>query len=88
MGLRVEEVIGRAITFVQVPNQRLFAVKAAARYLGIHAQTLRKLVGLGLLEARRMGSRRMFTLEELDRFIEDLPRAGENPRIPFGKRGI
>ena len=78
--------IGKPVALIQVPNQRLFSVQAAARYLGVHVQTLRKLSDLGLLPARRLGSHRVFTLEDLDRFIETLPQwydaVGESPRIP------
>ncbi len=83
--------IGKPVALIQVPNQRLFSVKAAARYLGLHEQTLRKFSDLGLLEARRLGSRRVFTLEELNQFVDGLPRwydaVGESPRIPVFKKG-
>ena len=62
--------IGKPVAFIQVPNQRLFGPKAAAKYLGVHEQTLRKLTGLGELAARKMGSRRVYALEDLDRYIE------------------
>ena len=82
--------IGKPVALIQVPNQRLFSVKSAARYLGLHEQTLRKFSDLGLLEARRLGSRRVFTLEELNRFVDGLPQwydaVGESPRIPFLER--
>lgn len=65
--------IGKPIALIQVPNQRLFGLKAAARYLGMHQQTLRKLTALGRLETRRFGKRRAYTLESLDAFIESLP---------------
>ena len=66
--------IGKPVVFIQVPNQRLFGTKAAAKYLGLHEQTLRKLTDLGEVSARRMGSRRVYALEDLDRYIESLPR--------------
>jgi excisionase family DNA binding protein len=66
-------VIGKPIALIQVPNQRLFGTKAAARYLGIHEQTLRKLTDTGELEARKMGTRRVYDLEALNRYIESLP---------------
>jgi excisionase family DNA binding protein len=66
--------IGKPVAIIQIPNQRLFGTKAAARYLGIHEQTLRKLTDLGELPARRRGARRVYTLEDLDRFIESLPQ--------------
>ena len=73
--------IGKPIALIQVPNQRLFGTKAAARYLGIHVQTLRKLTDLMEIPAKRMGSRRVYTLEELNRYIDSLPewydRAGK-----------
>ena len=66
--------IGKPVAFIQVPNQRLFGTKAAAKYLGVHEQTLRKLTDLGEVAARRMGSRRVYALEDLDGYIESLPR--------------
>ena len=66
--------IGKAIALIQVPNQRLFGTKAAARYLGIHEQTLRKLTDLGEITAHRMGHRRAYRLEDLDVYIDSLPR--------------
>ena len=66
--------IGKVIALIQVPNQRLFGTKAAARYLGIHEQTLRKLTELGELAALRMGHRRVYRLEDLDAYIAALPR--------------
>lgn len=85
--------IGKTTALIQVPNQRLFSVKAAAKYLGIHEQTLRKLTDLGEIQAQRMGSRRVFKLEELDRFIDSLPPwcdygLDENPRIPLERREV
>ena len=71
--------IGRPVALIQVPNQRLFSTKAAARYLGVHEQTLRKFVDLGLLTARRLNTRRAFSLEDLDRFIDQLPEWYPDP---------
>ncbi len=65
--------IGKPLALIQVPNQRLFGIKAASRYLGLHEQTLRKLTDLGEIKARRLGGRRAYTLQELDRFIDTLP---------------
>ena len=39
--------IGEPIALTKIPNQRLFGTKAAARYLGLHEQTLRKLTAEG-----------------------------------------
>ena len=65
--------IGKPVVLIQVPNQRLFGIKAASRYLDMHAQTLRKLTDLGEIKARKLGGRRAYTLQELDRFIDTLP---------------
>ena len=65
--------IGNPVKLIQIPNQRLFGTKAAARYLGLHEQTLRKLTAEGLLPSRRLGCRRVYLLDDLDRFIAALP---------------
>ncbi len=79
--------IGKTIALIRIPNQRLFSTQAAARYLGICEDTLRTYADLGDIPARRLGRRRVFTLEDLDTFIEALPAyrsvdtldAAENP---------
>ena len=71
--------IGKPIALTQGPNQRLFGMKAASRYLGLHEQTLRKLTDLGEIKARRMGSRRVYALEDLDSYIDSLPRWYHGP---------
>ncbi len=58
---------------IQVPNQRLFSTKDAARYIGVHPDTLRKYADLGFIKAHQLQRRRVFALEDLDRFIEGLP---------------
>ncbi len=65
--------IGKSIALIQVPNQRLFSTKAAARYLGVHPDTLRKYADLGWINARKLERRRVFALEDLDQFIDCLP---------------
>ena len=65
--------IGKPIALIQVPNQRLFGMKAAAQYLGVHPDTLRKYADLGWIKARRLENRRVFTLEDLNAFIDALP---------------
>ena len=65
--------IGKPIALIQVPNQRLFSVRAAAQYLGIHEQTLRKLTEEGEVRAHRSGSRRVYALEDLDSYVASLP---------------
>ncbi len=73
--------IGKPVTLIQVPNQRLFSTKAAAQYLGIHEQTLRKYSDLGRISPRRLENRRVFTLEDLDSFIEELPEWYPDPDV-------
>ena len=60
-------------TVIQVPNQRLFSTKAAALYLGVHPDTLRKYADEGRIKARRLEKRRVFALEDLNAFIDALP---------------
>jgi excisionase family DNA binding protein len=59
---------------MQVPAQRLFGPKAAARYLGISDDTLRKYADLGEIPAYRfINGHRAFKLEDLNRLIDSLP---------------
>jgi len=60
---------GKMTALVVVPNQRLFKMSAAAKYLGIHEQTLRKITDEGALRARLMRGCRVYTLEDLDAYI-------------------
>ncbi len=76
---------GKLVTLIQVPNQRLFGTKAAAQYLGIHPDTLRKYADLGQITARRIKSRRVFTLEDLDVFIDSLLCYDDPGGKPGGK---
>jgi hypothetical protein len=83
-------VIGKPVALIQVPNQRVFGPQAAAKYLGICEDTLKKYTDVGLIAARDMCGRHAYLLEELERFVESLPKwgengAGENP-LPFPKR--
>jgi len=78
--------IGKPIALIQVPNQRLFGLKAAARYLGMHEQTIRKLSDLGILRCLRMGKRRVFRLEDLDSFIDSLPEWYDGHGEEFGRK--
>src|SRR5215468_2984473 len=75
-----------------VPNQRLFSVGAAAKYLGISDDTLRKYADLGQIPVYRfINGHRAFKLEDLNKLIDELPlwndpasdttRAGRNGGI-------
>ena len=80
--------IGKPTLLLQIPNQRLFGTKAAARYLGVSVDTLRKYADLGWIKARYLERRRVFSLEDLNAFIEALPEYNEHSTLrPGGKPG-
>jgi len=57
-----------------VPTERLLAVGAAAKYLGISDDTLRKYANLGRIAVYRfINGHRAFKLEDLNRLIDELP---------------
>ncbi len=62
-----------------VPKRRLLPISAASEYIGIEEQTIRKMVDLGQLRAKRVSGRRMFLLEDLDAWIDAQPDWAENP---------
>src|SRR5262245_42663826 len=52
---------------IPVPSRRLLRVRAAARYLGISDDTLRKYADIGLIQAYRFSNgHRVFKLEDLN----------------------
>jgi excisionase family DNA binding protein len=65
--------IRTGVTLIQIPNQRLFGPKAAARYLGVCEDTLKKMTDLGQIPAFNMNGRRAYRLEDLSAFIDSLP---------------
>ncbi len=65
--------LGKTVALILVPNQRLFSTKAAAQYLGVHTDTVRKYADLGRIRVRKLERRRVFALEDLDAFIDALP---------------
>jgi len=81
--------VSKTIALIQVPNQRLFGTKAAAQYLGVHPDTLRrKYADSGWIKARRLGGRRVFLLEDLNAFIDALPDyQSYDYTAPSGKPG-
>jgi len=50
-------------------RKRLFSIGDAAEYLGMSKNTVRKLSDLGELSAKRVNRHRMFTIEDLDMFV-------------------
>ena len=67
------QAIRKPTALIQVPNQRLFGPKAAARYLGICEDTLKKITDLEQIPAFKLNGRRAYRFEDLERFIESLP---------------
>jgi len=62
-------------------RSRLLSVGEAAAYLGVSAASLRKWSDAGLIPVLRTpGGQRRFALADLDRFMQDLKRAGRPPR--------
>ena len=75
--MKTERQIKR-IEIIEVPERFYFKVSAAARYIGISANTLRKYTYLGLTRAKRLpGGDRIYCKEWLDEFMENLPDAVE-----------
>jgi len=64
------------IEVVEVPDRFYMKVSAAARYLGLCPNTLRKYTDLGLIRARMLPSGdRLYAKEWLDAFVQELPDA-------------
>ena len=73
------QAIRKPTALIQVPNQRLFGPKAAARYLGICEDTLKKITDLEQITAFKLNGRRAYRFEDLERFIECLPGWYDDP---------
>lgn len=71
--------IGKPVALIQVPNQRLFSVQAAAQYLGVDRKTLKQWTSDGKLRTVDEFGRRAYKLEDLDAFIDSLPAWVDNP---------
>ena len=71
----------KRIEILQVHEQFYFKVSAAAAYLGISANTLRKYTDLGLIKAKRLPcGDRTYCKKWLDQFMETLPDALDTVR--------
>ncbi len=85
--------LGKVVALLQIPSQALFGPKAAAQYLGMNVKTLKKLMDLGEIPARRFRNRRAFLLEDLENYRTNLPQwydadqSGENPSQERRKDG-
>ena len=67
----------KRIEIIEVPEQFYFKVTAAAKYIGLSANTLRKYTDLGLIKAKRLpiSGDRSYRKDWLDEFMESLPNA-------------
>ena len=73
------QTIRKPAALIQAPNQRLFGPKAAARYLGICEDTLKKITDLEQIPAFKLNGRRAYRFEDLERFVESLPGWYDDP---------
>jgi len=66
----------KTIAIIEIPARFYFKVSAAAEYIGLSKNTLRKYTDLGLIDAKRLPSgARLYCKEWLDEFYEKLPDA-------------
>ena len=66
----------KQIRIVEVPERCYFKVSAAAKYIGLSANTLRKYTDLGLIRAKRLPTGdRLYCKDDLDAFVDNLPNA-------------
>jgi len=70
----------KRIEIIEVPEQLYFKVSAAAKYIGLSANTLRKYTDLGLIKAKRLpiSGDRTYRRDWLDQFMENLPNSAYN----------
>jgi len=69
----------KRIEIIEVDEQFYFKVSAAAKYIGLSVNTLRKYTYLGLIKAKRLpiSGDRIYRKDWLDEFMENLPDAVE-----------
>ncbi len=68
----------KTIEIIEVPEQFYFKVSAAAKYIGLSANTLRKYTDLDLIRAKRLPSGdRTYRKDWLDEFMGNLPDSVE-----------
>ncbi len=69
----------KRIEIIEVDEQFYFKVSAAAKYIGLSPNTLRKYTDLGLIKAKRLpiSGDRTYRKDWLDEFMENLPDAVE-----------
>jgi len=69
----------KRIEIIEVDEQFYFKVSAAAKYIGLSPNTLRKYTDLGLIKAKRLpiSGDRSYRKDWLDEFMGNLPDAVE-----------
>jgi excisionase family DNA binding protein len=60
----------KVVSMYMVPIQRGFQIDEAAKYLGIHPMTLRKLSDTRAIRCKRVNKHRVFLLEDLNSWLE------------------
>jgi hypothetical protein len=82
------------VQLVCVPEKAALKVSAAAKYLGISPNTLRKRTDLGMIPARRNEiGERIYLLRDLDAYLNSLPHYDGGGRCvvcrsaKFGREG-
>ncbi len=66
----------KRIEIIEVDEQFYFKVSAAAKYIGLSPNTLRKYTDLGRIKAKRLpNGDRIYRKDWLDEFMENLPDA-------------
>ncbi len=73
----------KRIEVIEVAEQFYFKVSAAAKYIGLSANTLRKYTDLGLIKAKRLpiSGDRTYRKDWLDEFMESLPYTVDRFRV-------
>jgi len=66
--------IGKQVALLQIPNQALFSLKAAALYLGISPDSLIEDTETGKIDCFQFHGRRTYKLEDLEKLRDSLPK--------------
>lgn len=81
MSETLPRIFGKTIAVFQVPNQALFSLKAAAKYLGISPDSLIEDTEHGKIRCYLFHGRRTYKIEDLEQLRASLPE-WQNPRRP------
>ncbi len=81
------------VAIIQSPTQAIYGPKPAAKYLGMHVQTLKKLTDEGVIKAKWNPylNRREWLWSELEAYIKNLeeynPNHGEGSGVERSQNG-